>query len=85
MNLWDFLAYALLFAAVLLFSGGAVWALAWAFRNGQFDNFQRGARSIFDPDEPIGEPTDYFPGQTPRRPHRPPTKAEPSKNGHQHG
>jgi hypothetical protein len=36
--------------------------LGWAFRDGQFDNFDRGAKSIFGPDEPVGEATDAFPG-----------------------
>ncbi len=58
-----------LFATVLgsmgLFGGAAVLALSWAFRDGQFDNFQQGSQSIFGPDEPIGEATDAFPGQNP--------------------
>jgi cbb3-type cytochrome oxidase maturation protein len=48
--------------SVVLFGGATVLALGWAFRNGQFDNFQQSARSIFGPDEPVGEPTDAFPG-----------------------
>jgi len=54
--------------SIICFGGAAVLALGWAFRNGQFDNFQRGALSIFDADEPVGEPTDFFPdyrGRTP--------------------
>lgn len=47
--------------SVVLFGGATVMALGWAFRDGQFDNFQQGAASIFAPDEPIGEPTDEFP------------------------
>lgn len=47
--------------SIVLFGGAAVLALGWAFRNGQFENFDQGARSIFDPDEPVGEPTDAFP------------------------
>jgi len=50
--------------SIALFGGAAVLALGWAFRNRQFENFEQGARSIFDPDEPIGEPTDAFPGQS---------------------
>jgi cbb3-type cytochrome oxidase maturation protein len=38
-----------------------VLAMGWAVRSGQFDNPTRDARSIFGPDEPIGEPTDAFP------------------------
>lgn len=53
------------FGSVICFGGTAVLALGWAFRNGQFENFQRGALSIFDADEPVGEPTDFFPDQRP--------------------
>ena len=49
--------------AGLAFAAAAVLMLGWALRGGQFDNFQQGARSIFGPDEPIGEPTDSFPGE----------------------
>ena len=47
--------------SIVLFGGAAVLALGWAFRAGQFDNFEQGAKSIFGPDEPIGEGTDAFP------------------------
>jgi hypothetical protein len=50
-----------LFGSIVLFGGAAVLALGWAFRHGQFENFDQGSRSIFGPDEPIGEPTDAFP------------------------
>ncbi|MCS7272350.1 MAG: cbb3-type cytochrome oxidase assembly protein CcoS [Gemmataceae bacterium] len=53
------------FGSVLTFGGAAVWALNWAVQNGQFENFQRGALSIFDVDEPVGQATDYFPGEAP--------------------
>lgn len=61
MSYQDFLVYATLVGSVIFFGGAAVWAMAWAARNGEFENFHRGARSIFDSDEPIGEPTDSFP------------------------
>ena len=51
--------------SIVAFGGAAALALGWAFRDGQFENFERGAASIFGPDEPIGEPTDAFPGTTP--------------------
>ena len=57
----DLAVLATVVGSALLFGGAAVFALGWAFRNGQFDNFEQGARSIFGPDEPIGEPTDSFP------------------------
>ncbi len=39
----------------------AIAALVWAIRTGQFADFQQGARSIFDADEPVGDMTDHFP------------------------
>lgn len=65
MNPVDVALFATVIGSMLLFGGAAVLALGWAFRAGQFDNFQQGARSIFGPDEPIGEATDAFPGQDP--------------------
>jgi cbb3-type cytochrome oxidase maturation protein len=47
--------------SIVLFGGATVLALGWAFRSGQFDNFQKGAQSIFDADEPVGKMTDAFP------------------------
>jgi cbb3-type cytochrome oxidase maturation protein len=57
----DFIIYAVLFGSIVFFGGAAVLALAWAVRDGQFQNFERSARTIFDPDEPIGQLTDRFP------------------------
>ena len=57
----DFVRLVAVVGAILLFGGATVLALGWAFRSGQFDNFDQGARSIFGPDEPVGEPTDAFP------------------------
>jgi len=54
--------YLLVFGAISLFAGSVIWALWWALRGGQLSNFQRGAASIFDDDEPIGQMTDAFPG-----------------------
>ena len=50
--------------SIVVFGTAAVLAMGWAFRNGQFDNFQQGALSIFGPDEPVGEATDTFPGES---------------------
>jgi len=58
----DFAVLATVVGSVVVFGGAAVLALGWAFRDGQFENFDRGARSIFGPDEPVGEATDAFPG-----------------------
>lgn len=57
----DLALFATVLGSMVLFGGAAVLALGWAFKHGQFENFDRGARSIFDADEPIGEPTDAFP------------------------
>jgi cbb3-type cytochrome oxidase maturation protein len=57
----DFVILATVIVSVVLFGGAAVLALAWAFRDGQFENVASGATTIFDADEPIGEATDSFP------------------------
>ena len=49
--------YGLLFTLLV----SVVWGMWWAVRGGQFSEFQKGARSIFDEQEPIGRPTDAFP------------------------
>lgn len=59
----DLAVFATVIGSIVLFGGMAVLALGWAFRSGQFDNFQQGALSIFGPDEPVGEATDAFPGE----------------------
>lgn len=50
--------FAIVAGSILAFGVPAILALAWAIRDGQFDNLQRDAASIFDPDEPPGEVTD---------------------------
>jgi len=54
--------YLLIWGCTLVFGSTAVWALVWAIRNGQMSNLQAGAESIFDDGEPVGKPTDAFPG-----------------------
>jgi cbb3-type cytochrome oxidase maturation protein len=61
----DIITLAVVVGSVVLFGAATVLALGWAFRSGQFDNFERGAASIFGPDEPVGEGTDAFPGEKP--------------------
>jgi cbb3-type cytochrome oxidase maturation protein len=56
------LVYLLIWGSTLVFGGSAVWALVWAIRNGQMSNLKAGAESIFDEEEPVGRPTDAFPG-----------------------
>lgn len=53
--------YLVLLAFIVFFGGVAVLAMSWAVRDGQFQNFERTAQSIFDPDEPVGQMTDRFP------------------------
>lgn len=55
-------AYLILGFSLVAFGAMAVTALVWAARAGQFENFKAGSESIFDSGEPIGEPTDVFPG-----------------------
>jgi cbb3-type cytochrome oxidase maturation protein len=61
----DVTVLAIVIGSVVMFGVAAALALGWAFRSGQFDNFQQGSMSIFGPDEPVGEATDAFPGETP--------------------
>jgi cbb3-type cytochrome oxidase maturation protein len=55
--------YIVLYGFAIVFGASAVAALVWAVRTGQMRDFQRGAASIFDNDEPIGKVTDRFPGE----------------------
>jgi cbb3-type cytochrome oxidase maturation protein len=64
MSTTEFVILLTIMGSIVMFGGAAVLALGWAFRTGQFDNFDRGARSIFGPDEPVGEATDAFPTTT---------------------
>ncbi len=54
---------------MLVLGLSAIAALIWAIRTNQFQNFQQGAQSIFDEEEPIGEMTDRFPEQDNRDKH----------------
>ncbi len=57
---WNvYIAIILIFG--LLFFSSAVYALFWASRKGQLKNFEKGARVIFDEDEPEGTFQDEFP------------------------
>lgn len=50
-----------LLLAVIAFFVGAVAAFYWAVRSGQFQQFDKQARMIFDEDEPEGRVQDEFP------------------------
>lgn len=56
---WIFYTLAFLIAAAI--TGTAVYALYWSSRHGQLRDFERGAVSIFDDEEPVGQMTDRFP------------------------
>lgn len=62
----EWFAYGLLFVIGVLMSISAVYAFFWASKNGEFRDFDRQARSIFDDTEPEGVQTDFFPGRGPR-------------------
>ena len=66
-GLWD---KSLVFVGLLglLFFGTAVYAFVWARRQRQFSDFDKGARSIFDEEEPEGRVTDKFPADAPEAP-----------------
>ena len=57
------ISYILVFGLLAAFSASAIWGLWWAMKTGQFSQFQKGAASIFDDEEPIGRKTDAFPTQ----------------------
>ncbi len=57
------IAYMLIFGLLGGLMLSVVYGLYWALRRGQFSDFQRGATSIFDEDEPLGFRTDAFPGE----------------------
>lgn len=61
---WSNLLIVILCFAALLFVS-AVYALYWASKNGQLDDFEKGARTIFTDEEPEGEMLDGFPGEEP--------------------
>ena len=58
------IAYLLIWGSMVVFGLSAVWALAYAIRNGEMRDFREGARSIFDADERIGRHTDSFPNES---------------------
>ncbi len=55
------LVYVVIFGTVALLGVTVLILFGWAIKSGQLRDFQRGASTIFDPDEPQGEQTDWFP------------------------
>lgn len=60
-----FFVFVFIWAFAIIAGITTVWLLAWAIRNGEFQNLRAGARSIYDDEEPEGKVTDYFPGEAP--------------------
>lgn len=57
------LVYVVIFGTVMLLGVTVVLLFGWAIKTGQLRDFQGGATTIFDPDEPLGKQTDWFPDQ----------------------
>ncbi len=57
------IVYILIGLSMITFFGLVIMALTWSLKSGQFENFERSAQAIFDPDEPIGIVTDSFPNK----------------------
>lgn len=55
------------FVFASLFFLGASAALFWAHKHGQLSDLEKGSKSIFDEDEPMGEVSDQFPEKQKRR------------------
>ncbi|MEI6033451.1 MAG: cbb3-type cytochrome oxidase assembly protein CcoS [Verrucomicrobiae bacterium] len=51
----------LLLGGLVFLSGSALAAFYWSAQDGQLNNLEDAARSIFDDDEPVGTSTDKFP------------------------
>jgi len=49
------------FVFASIFFVAAAMALHWAHKHGQLTHLEKGAQTIFDDDEPMGEVTDQFP------------------------
>ena len=64
----DWFFYGLAFFMAVLFTASAVYALHWSSKHGQLRDFDKGAASIFDDEEPVGLETDAFPGRKPPPP-----------------
>lgn len=53
-----FTAIVIVMLIMTLASLGTLVAFSWAANNRQFEDLDGAAETIFDPDEPIGQPTD---------------------------
>ena len=59
----EWIFYTAAFLVAIAISGTAVYALYWSSKHGQLRDFERGAASIFDEQEPVGKMTDHFPAK----------------------
>jgi cbb3-type cytochrome oxidase maturation protein len=59
----EWIFYTAAFLVAIAISGTAVYALYWSSKHGQLRDFERGASSIFDEQEPVGKMTDHFPAK----------------------
>ncbi|MGF1449050.1 MAG: cbb3-type cytochrome oxidase assembly protein CcoS [Opitutales bacterium] len=66
MDSWSLPLLILVVVAVLFFLS-VVAALVWAVKNNQLSNLEKGARTIFNEEEPEGVQQDFFPGKKGRR------------------
>jgi len=57
--------YLFIAGAIAAASVFAILAFYWAAKHGHLQNVEIGAKIIFDDEEPIGKPTDAFPGNQP--------------------
>jgi len=57
---WIYIVVVIMAIAI---SCSAAYALYWAAKSGQFKQLDKGAKTIFDEEEPIGTMTDTFPGK----------------------
>lgn len=53
----------LLVAGLVFLSGSALLAFYWAVQDGQLSNLAEAPLTIFDDEEPVGQPTDRFPSR----------------------
>ncbi len=58
----DITTYLFIASAIVAALGLALGALFYAARTANLSNFEAGSAVIFDEREPIGQPTDAFPG-----------------------
>ncbi len=60
------LIYIIIWGSWIVFGISVIWALSWAVDRGHLSDVEEAGRSIFDEEEPIGEMTDFFPGEGPQ-------------------